>query len=395
MVQVRTAVAITAEEPVPARRLGARGRCGAIRSLAGCLVLSLVAAILCGWLVHPRVHMLSLALGAVLAIGTLWPRLSVAGVRGTLEFGRTRIREGESAGIELTLRNRLPWSLSGLTVRAEEEAGWVDWATVRVLPGWSTRRVQLEFVPDRRGEYPASRVQIECGFPFGIYRAYRDLQVVRRLLVWPRTWPVREMPPVPGMMEENGPCFLNKPGFHGDILAVRPYRRGDPLRRVHWPQTARHDRLIVCERQASWHPEITVWLDTTPDHHAGGGGHNTLERAIRAAASLCESWIDGGASVGLIAGDQAIEPDGGRAHKEYLLDVLALIPRQGAPVARRPVRIGRNTVLVTTDLRPQEERSPLAGSGRVIVLRHQARAGGSGGYDQADAARVREALHAW
>lgn len=394
MSHVASPVRVRAAKAVAAEWADALRRHGLIRSVRGCLIVALITAIMCGYLVHPRVHMLSWAIGAVLAIGVAWPWLSVAGVSGSLTFVRKRIREGESARIELTLRNRLPWSVCGLTVRAKGDAGSAEWTSIRTLPGWSTRKVSLAFAPNRRGAYPAGGVQITCGFPFGICRAGRDLQVLRRLIVWPRTWPIREMPSALGKADEEGPYFLNKPGFHGDILAVRPYRRGDSLRRVHWPQTARHDRLIVCERQASSHPELTVWLDTTPDHHIGDDHNSTLERAIRAAASLCESWIDAGARVGLIAGEHVIAPDGGSAHKEYLLDALAMIPRHGAPMAQQAVRTGREAVVVTTDCRSEKSLSFVDRESRVVVIRHQAKDAESVRYDDVDRAQVREVLHA-
>ncbi|MGQ9650869.1 MAG: DUF58 domain-containing protein [Phycisphaerae bacterium] len=392
-----SSVRVLAAKAASAEWASAFRRHGPNRSVRGCLIVALLTAIMCGYLVHPRVHMVSWAIGAVLAIGVAWPWLSVAVVTGTLTFSRTRVREGESVNIELTLRNRLPWSVCGLTVRAKGESASADWASIRTLAGLSKQKVSLHFVPNRRGEYPVGGVQITCGFPFGICRAGRDLQVLRRLIVWPRTWPVRELPSALGVMEMEGPCFLNKPGFHGDTLAVRPYRRGDSLRRVHWPQTARHDRLIVCERQASSHPELTVWLDTTPDHHRGSDHNSTLERAIRVAASLCNSWIDAGARVGLIAGHHVIEPDGGSAHKQYLLDSLATIPVQGVPMPQQNVNTEREAIVVTTDCRSERRLSFVGGESHLVVLRAQTGAAESlesPRYDEVDAACVREVLHA-
>ena len=95
----------------------------------------------------------------------------------------------------------------------------------------------------------------------------------------------------------------DKPGTWGDLLGVRPYRRGDTLRRIHWPQTARHGQLVVCEVQASAVPRIQIVLDTYPGSHVGSGPDSSREWAIRIAASFAEGWIKQGAEVEMILDD--------------------------------------------------------------------------------------------
>jgi uncharacterized protein (DUF58 family) len=349
----------------------------------------------CGYLVHPRAHILSWATAALLAAGIVWPWLSVAGVSGSLDFLQTRVREGEPATLRLTLQNRWPWRVCGLGVRVpagRNSPQDQDVGAVRLLHGRSTQSIELKLVLPRRGEYPGGDALITCGFPFGLCLASRRLRVLRRLVVWPRTWAVAAMPSALGGIEDGGLCTMNKAGSHGDILAVRPYRRGDSLRRVHWPQTARHDRLIVCERQASSHLRTTVVLDALPDHHTGAGPFCTFERAIRVAASLCRSWLDAGANVGLIAGNCVIPPEGGPAHTQRILDALAKLPVEGVITSVHP-DLEWSSIFVTTDRAPW--KTPLQSLKRRHLVMASNQTHADAVCDLADARQVEEAMNAW
>jgi hypothetical protein len=109
------------------------------------------------------------------------------------------------------------------------------------------------------------------------------------------------------------------------LLGVRPYRRGDAIRRVHWPQTARHGQLVVCELQANAVPRAQLVVDCNPDTHAGLGPDSSLEWSIRIAASFAEEWIAQGAEVEVVFGSQVVSALAGtvRSRQARVLDALA------------------------------------------------------------------------
>jgi uncharacterized protein (DUF58 family) len=142
-------------------------------------------------------------------------------------------------------------------------------------------------------------------------------------------------------------------------MGVRPYRRGDPLRRVHWGQTARHGELIVCEVQANAVPRVQVVLDANPAIHGGAGADGSREWSIRIAASLAEGWTSQGAEVQLVV-DCAFVPARGtsaRARSAAMLDALARVSAAGERALPEllglPERHGFERglrVIVTTDI---------------------------------------------
>jgi hypothetical protein len=176
------------------------------------------------------------------------------------------------------------------------------------------------------------------------------------VLVWPRTFAPGAVPRVAGDRSFEGSVFRNKAGTTGDLLGVRPYRQGDSPRRIHWRQTARHDRLVVCELQSPAHPLAQVVVDTDPEAHAGDGPQGSREWAIRVAASLIEGWLDQGAQVGAVVDGRTFPAQGGAAQVRLLLDALARIPPRGGSslcdlreIAEWNRFQGALRVIVTTD----------------------------------------------
>jgi uncharacterized protein (DUF58 family) len=167
---------------------------------------------------------------------------------------------------------------------------------------------------------------LTTGFPFGIREYSRTLHVEGRLLVWPLTVPVGPVPPTGGEQLAEGSVSRNKVGSNGDVLGVRPYRRGDSPRRIHWGQSARHDRLIVCELQTNSRPVMQLVLDVASNSHQGTGRDSSREWAIRVAASLAKGWLEEGAQIGLVCGRWVVPAASGLSQLQRIMDILAQVP---------------------------------------------------------------------
>jgi uncharacterized protein (DUF58 family) len=130
-------------------------------------------------------------------------------------------------------------------------------------------------------------------------------------------------------------------------MGVRDFRRGDSLRRIHWAQTARHERLIVTERQALRLPTVQVILLLDG---ALPGPEQEREWAIRAAMSLIEGWSRCGAQLDILVQDGGSRRLTGGLSS--LRDALARLPQQSqeSNLASLPPRLRHQasvTVLIT------------------------------------------------
>jgi uncharacterized protein (DUF58 family) len=112
-------------------------------------------------------------------------------------------------------------------------------------------------------------------------------------------------------------------GDEGDVVGVRPFRPGDSLRHVHWAQTARQDRFVVCERQATARRRVRLILDTRADARQGHHGE-TLEDLIRVAASIGRQFHAHCADTELCIGQRSVIADRGEPGLKRMMDVLAM-----------------------------------------------------------------------
>jgi uncharacterized protein (DUF58 family) len=283
----------------------------------GVLLAAVGVSALAGLVVHPRVFALAGGLLAVVAAGVCWPWLTTRGVRAAVGFDRPRAAEGEVVTATVELTNHLPWPAWGLVVRDGEQV-----VGVPAVGGRTAGACRWEFTPPRRGEYPAHRPKAGTAFPFGIWEAARSCEVASRLIVWPRTYPVGPVPNTAGADVADGNVTRSKVGSTGDVLGVRPYRRGDSPRRIHWAQSAKHDRLVVCELQSHSRPVVMLVLDADPTVHTAGD-EGSREWAVRVTASLGKGWLEAGAQVGLACAGAYLAPNAGGEHLNTLLDTLA------------------------------------------------------------------------
>jgi uncharacterized protein (DUF58 family) len=215
--------------------------------------------------------------------------------------------------------------------------------------------VRWSFRPEVRGIYPQVPPSVATGFPFGLWDASRRITVENQLIVWPRTFPVGPVPILDGDEVVEGNVTRNKIGSTGDVLGVRPYRRGDSPRRIHWAQSARHDRLIVCELQSNSRPVVLLILDAAATVHTPGRD-GSREWAIRVLASLAKGWLEVGAQVGVAFGDVYLPPLAGAGQATRILDALSQLADDVRPLmevlASGPVRAVRSAVrvVVTSDV---------------------------------------------
>lgn len=286
------------------------------------LVATLVCAVLVGWLgstFHPRLLLLLPGLIILIVVGVVWPWLTILPTRGELRFAQDRIHEHDQIEAHLHLHNRAPWPAWGLFFEIDAASRFV----VEATRSFSTTVSTLSLRPHQRGILPSRSLRLLSAFPIGLLLASRRIDVKRPLIVWPRVFPVAAPPSWTSADMSVGHVDSRRIGNAGDTIGVRAYRRGDPMRWIHWPQTARHDRFMVREFQASSIPRVRLVLDCEAVSHVGEGPDSSFEWAIRIAASLACGWLDEGAEVELVAGSLRLPAAGGKRHRESVLDALA------------------------------------------------------------------------
>ena len=143
---------------------------------------------------------------------------------------------GQEASFALQLVNT--------TARARY-AVWIDIASageerhaVDVAALGSTT-VRLALPTETRGWLEAPRLTLSTRFPLGLFRAWSYWRPDLQALVYP--FPEEGAPPLPQNASAGGRTDGVGRAGEDDFAGVRPYRAGDPLRRLAWRQIARLD----------------------------------------------------------------------------------------------------------------------------------------------------------
>jgi uncharacterized protein (DUF58 family) len=285
------------------------------------LAMMLVMAVALAAFANPVSATTAFALVAVLAVGHGWPAIVIRGLSAELRFAGPRGVEGEIVPAVVTVRNTWPFPVWGIAIEAD--IGGRERVALEHLPPRSTTEFRWECLPRCRGEFPRGGAEIVTGFPFGISFARRGARVDRTVVIWPATVPLESLPDAGESAATDEAVSDRRVGDAGDVIGTRPFRRGDPLRRVHWPLTARTGALVTCERQAPLATAVRVIVDCDPAGHDAGGPTGSLENAIRVAASICRGYQLRGARVECRLGRERLEVAPGRQGLVRFLDALA------------------------------------------------------------------------
>ena len=133
----------------------------------------------------------------------------------------------------------------------------------------------------------------------------------------------------------------------------RSFRNGDSLRHIHWAQTAKHDRLVVCERQTTGRRRVQLIIDGHKEAHPGCDGANRLEEMIRVGALIGRQFHAHNANVDVHLGRQTVVVTAGSRGLIRLLDALAIWLPFDDPEAKTIPDVAADDrsllVVVTTD----------------------------------------------
>ena len=220
--------------------------------------------------------------------------------------------------------------------------------------------VRLMLTPLRRGRVTFTATAVARRDPLGLVRALRRQRALDTLLVLPKRYPLPAIA-LPGARryQPGGVSLASSVGDSEEFVALRDYRPGDPLKRIHWRSWARTGRPVVREHHDEFFVRHGLVLDTFVDAPTPA-----FEEAVSVAASFActigtqESLLDL-----LFVGAEAYCVTAGRGvgHVDRLLEILAAV---------RPCREGGFATLTRLVL---QRESVLSGAICVLVAWDEAR----------------------
>ena len=158
--------------------------------------------------------------------------------------------------------------------------------------------LSYSLLPSRRGRWPLGPALVHSYDPLGMMWSDTSVGGEEQIPVWPT---VVDLSSTAGaLMGQADRVVLGARSPSADDAALRDYRDGDDMRRVHWPSSARKGTMLVRSDERAGRRPATVVLDLPRDETA-------LEWSICAAASIGLSVLDSGHPLRFLGGPSAPE----------------------------------------------------------------------------------------
>ena len=333
------------------------------------LTAACVAAVFAVDLGHTESHLLVVASFSLLFTSLLFtPGYRLTGVTVDLRSPR-RVTVGEELAITVSFRNDGPREHRCIRIERPLLPWDGQWSgpppTLAKVPAGATASVVARARFVARGEHHIDPLRAAALLPLWLAQGPPLRTEGARFVVVPRVARVTSVPVGPHRRHQaGGTATAARTGEATDLLGVRPYRAGDPVRDLHARSWARHGSPMVREYQEEHLARIGVVVDSdvtgTSDEH--------LEGALSLAAGVIARLGRGEARVNLlVAGDEAY-PLASERNVDSLdraLDVLAAVRPTEAFSAERIVgrlggRLERLSSIVLVFLKWEAARAELA-----------------------------------
>jgi len=178
----------------------------------------------------------------------------------------------------------------------------------------------------QRGLFYLGDAKISTGDPFGIFDVTIHASQRTSILVLPKVAPLPELQIAPSGSYGDGQPRRNAPEKTIHASSVREYEYGDSIRMIHWPTTARMNKVFVRLMESA--PEGNWWilLDLDKNNMLGQGWDSIEEQSVTLAASLADRGLRLQKSVGLISNSKELiwlSPQKGEGQRWEIMQALA------------------------------------------------------------------------
>lgn len=292
-----------------------------VGAAAGCLIAARSAAV-------RELYSVGIACALLPAVAALLVRLSSPRLAVTRRIAARRAFPGARLRIDLEVRNEGGVRTPPLLVEDDAPPAFGGPARFGLasLPAGSRTPVGVERTAAVRGRYPIGPIRLRLVDPFGLAERRAVIDSVDRVTVYPRIESLSGEGP-PSERSGSGPATVFRLAPEGDeFYAIRPYRSGDDLRKIHWRSVARSGEMMIRQEEARFFPRATVFLDSRRLAHRGAGTASSLEWAVSAAASV--AWHLAEQGFALRFATEEVAPAGwrtGRDAADPTLEILAAV----------------------------------------------------------------------
>lgn len=299
---------------------------------------------------------LAIIWGIILVFGFFWTIFSLKSLTIHRRARTLRQQVGQIFEERFDVINRSILPKLWLQIHDSSKLTGISGSRVLTWVGKNQVRSYVSYtVLKRRGFFALGPTTVTSGDVFGLFRSQADIENTSRLLVIPYTVDIDKFPAPFGVLPGGRALRRKTTEVTPYSAGVREYSPGDPLRRIHWPSSARNQKLIVKEFEKDPLAEIWLFVDARANvhcempvpqqFHQGSESlwwmrenrkfslpPSTMEYAVSVAASIAKYYIGQNREVGLTASGQVhvvLPAERGERQLGKIFETLALLEPAG------------------------------------------------------------------
>lgn len=387
--------------------------------IVGLIILSFLLTRIPQLANNPIYYRLAVTLLVILVINGIWASISLVGVNVIRKSRMNRKQVGEIFNENFEVHNRSIIPKIWLKITDKAQLMGVSGSRVITWLGAHQTNAYLAYsLLEKRGWFKLSPTYVESGDIFGLFLVRKSFESNSRLLVIPHTVDIRAFPAPFGILPGGRAVRQKTLEVTPYAAGVREFVPGDPLKRIHWPSSARKQKLIVKEFEKDPLAEVWIFLDAQAKMHVKAEEHqasgtreywwvkyswikkapeyilpaDSEEYAISIAASLAKYYIQKNREVGLISAGQnfsILPAEKGERQLGKILETLAVVRAEGDTpfwylVSNQIIHMARGTTMIL--ITPSDDEKLLTvvleliqrGLMPVVILIDQSSFGGEG-----------------
>ncbi len=244
-------------------------------------------------------------------ISGLFGRKNIGDLDVNLIFPAETFAQTEApVGIELiNRRKRMPAFL--ISIHAGDYEAFFPFVGARSS---ETRYLSMSFAS--RGAHAINRLHVSSVFPFNFFTRYKRIAKEIEFVVYPK--PVRcQMTDINNReARKKGDVPTNVTGFESDLISIRDYAPGDPIKYISWKSTAKTGQLKTKELSTIQSQVVIIEFDKMD--------RRDIEHALSCVTYLIVKLTRSSIPVGLLIDGELIRPGASPAQKARMLTKLAL-----------------------------------------------------------------------
>ncbi len=194
----------------------------------------------------------------------IWARYSLTGILLTRIVKEDKVEVGQYIYETVYVENRSKLPKIWLELIDNSSIpGSISSRVITNLKANRTSSYSAYVIAEMRGLYKLGPTKIRSGDVFGLFTNERIESAQSQILITPMIVDLNHLSEAIGKISGGDPARKKTEEETPHSTTIRPYQPGDPLKRIHWPSTARIGQYMVKEFEFDPQTEVALFINSS------------------------------------------------------------------------------------------------------------------------------------